>query len=213
MRFPKATRYLSLAIAVSLALVLTGCPKSTPSPDIKTPTVTSRTDSATTPRTGDRPGDGGGGSVTTPPKPPRFEDQLAANQGRDVPLSETPRQTFIDPVGEEREVLRTIFFDYDRSDIREEYRPALEAIAAWMNRNPSRLLLVEGHCDERGTNEYNLALGERRALSVRRYLVALGIGSDRLHTLSYGEEKPLDPGHTEESWAKNRRAEFKVSQP
>ncbi len=81
-----------------------------------------------------------------------------------------------------------------------------------MNRNPTRLLLVEGHCDERGTNEYNLALGERRALSVRRYLVALGIGSDRLHTLSYGEEKPLDPGHTEESWAKNRRAEFKVSQ-
>ncbi len=211
MRVPGHTRYLSLAIVISLAFLSAGCPKSTPSPDIKAPTVTSRTDTATPSRAGDRPASDGSSTPATP-VPPRFEDQLAAAQGRDVPLRETPRQTFIDPVGEEREVLRTIFFDYDRSDIREEYRPVLEAIAAWLNRNPTRLLLVEGHCDERGTNEYNLALGERRALSVRRYLVALGIGSDRLHTLSYGEEKPLDPGHTEESWAKNRRAEFKVSQ-
>ena len=71
--------------------------------------------------------------------------------------------------------------------------------------------LIEGHCDERGTDEYNLALGERRALAVRRYLVALGALADHLHTISYGEEKPADPGHEESSWAKNRRSEFKVS--
>ena len=72
-------------------------------------------------------------------------------------------------------------------------------------------VLIEGHCDERGTDEYNLALGERRALAVRRYLVALGISADRLHTISYGEEKPAVLGSDEAAWSKNRRAEFKVS--
>jgi len=67
---------------------------------------------------------------------------------------------------------------------------------------------VEGHCDERGTNEYNLALGERRANAAKRYLLSLGISSDRISSISYGEEKPLDPGHNEEAWAKNRRGHF-----
>jgi peptidoglycan-associated lipoprotein len=87
----------------------------------------------------------------------------------------------------------------------------LEGISAWMARHTDRQLLVEGHCDERGTDEYNLAIGERRALAVRRYLVALGVAADRVHTISYGEEKPADPASAESAWAKNRRAEFKVS--
>ena len=118
---------------------------------------------------------------------------------------------FVDPAGEAKSILKPVYFDYDKSNIRPEFQPVLEGIGKWLAQLPARQLLIEGHCDERGTDEYNLALGERRALAVRRYLVALGVSTDRLHTISYGEEKPADPGHDETSWAKNRRAEFKVS--
>ena len=120
---------------------------------------------------------------------------------------------FVEPSAEDRGVFRTIYFDYDKSNIRPEFQPVLEGIAAWAARNPGRQLLVEGHCDERGTDEYNLALGERRALAVRRYLVALGVPADHMHTLSYGEEKAAVPGSDESAWSKNRRAEFKISAP
>jgi len=118
---------------------------------------------------------------------------------------------FVEPGDGEKSILKPIYFDYDKSNIRPEFQPVLEGIGRWLAQLPARQLLIEGHCDERGTDEYNLALGERRALAVRRYLVALGVSTDRLHTISYGEEKPADPGHDESSWSKNRRAEFKVS--
>ena len=137
--------------------------------------------------------------------------QLLASRGEDIPIKEPPTMEFVEPSEEDRGVFRVIYFDYDKSDIRPEFQPVLEGIAQWMAQNPTRQLLIEGHCDERGTDEYNLALGERRSLAVRRYLVALGAMADQLHTISYGEEKPVDPGHDESSWAKNRRAEFKVS--
>jgi len=108
-------------------------------------------------------------------------------------------------------VLKDIFFDYDQSDLKPEARRALEENAAWLKKNPEVQILIEGHCDERGTIEYNEALGERRAMSAKRYLVSLGIDPGRIFTISYGELKPFDPGHTEEAWAKNRRAHFKIS--
>jgi peptidoglycan-associated lipoprotein len=137
--------------------------------------------------------------------------QLLASRGEDIPIKESPTIEFVEPAPADRAVLRTIYFDYDKSNIRPEFQPVLESIARWMADQPERQLLVEGHCDERGTDEYNLALGERRALAVRRYLVALGAAADRVHTISYGEEKPAIPGSEESAWSKNRRAEFKVS--
>jgi peptidoglycan-associated lipoprotein len=77
-------------------------------------------------------------------------------------------------------------------------------------KHPTVKIQIEGHCDERGTNEYNLALGERRANSAKKYLISLGMPADQISTISYGEEKPLDPGHNEEAWAKNRRGHFIV---
>jgi len=101
-----------------------------------------------------------------------------------------------------------IHFDFDQSFIREDAKPVLASIAAAMKTNRPASLLIEGHCDERGTAEYNLALGERRADATKKYLVSLGVAADSLSTVSFGEEKPVDPGHTEEAWAKNRRAHF-----
>jgi peptidoglycan-associated lipoprotein len=86
----------------------------------------------------------------------------------------------------------------------------LKEKAAWLQDRPEVDVLIEGHCDERGTNEYNLALGERRAQSAKVFLVNMGIASSRLTTVSYGEERPLDPGHDEAAWAKNRRAQFVI---
>jgi peptidoglycan-associated lipoprotein len=79
-----------------------------------------------------------------------------------------------------------------------------------MTNNPNAKIRIEGHCDERGTNEYNMALGERRANSAKKYLIKLGVKESQLSTISYGEEKPLDPGHNEEAWAMNRRAHFAI---
>lgn len=108
----------------------------------------------------------------------------------------------------ESKLLKDIHFDFDKYDIRPGDAEILKENAALLMKYPKVKIQVEGHCDERGTNEYNLALGERRANSAKRYLTSLGISSDRISTISYGEEKPLDPGHNEEAWAKNRRGHF-----
>ena len=104
-----------------------------------------------------------------------------------------------------------VFYDFDRSDLRPEARTTVEALAVWMNTYLAATIAVEGHADERGTREYNLALAERRANSVRDYLVALGIGTNRLSTISYGKERPAVLGSNEESWAQNRRGVFVVN--
>ena len=106
--------------------------------------------------------------------------------------------------------LHTIYFDFDRYNIRPQDMELLNSNAEWLRQNPDVMVRIEGHADERGDSEYNLALGEKRAMSVRNYLVDLGIDPQRLYTVSYGEERPADPGHNEEAWAKNRRAEFVV---
>ena len=106
--------------------------------------------------------------------------------------------------------LKPIHFDFDKYDIRPGDAKILDANAQWLKSNADQLVLIEGHCDERGTNEYNLALGERRAKSTMNYLVSQGVQSSRITIISYGEERPLCTEHNEGCWAKNRRAHFLV---
>lgn len=147
-------------------------------------------------------------TVSVPPAPPEpvreptvvpqplAEDSLAARSlddlNRDSPL-------------------RPAFFGYDSDDVDEAARVVLQANAAMIRKYPSWTITIEGHCDERGTAEYNLALGERRAVAARTYLLSLGIDGNRLRTVSYGKEFPFDPGHDEPAWAKNRRAHFVIT--
>jgi len=99
-----------------------------------------------------------------------------------------------------------VYFDYDKFDLRPEAKTKLAQVALLLKKFPEKKIIIEGHCDERGTIEYNLALGERRAYSVKTYLTNSGIPAERMETISYGKEKPVDLGHNEEAWAKNRRA-------
>jgi peptidoglycan-associated lipoprotein len=105
-----------------------------------------------------------------------------------------------------------IYFDFDKSDIKPEAKTVLEKKAEFLRANPSFKVRIEGNCDERGTAEYNMALGERRAKSAAKYLNALGISADRMSTISYGKEKPICQEHNEACWSKNRRDDFKLSQ-
>jgi peptidoglycan-associated lipoprotein len=105
---------------------------------------------------------------------------------------------------------QNVHFAFDSATLSDTARTVLERKAAWLRANPGTKVMIEGHCDERGTTAYNLALGARRANTVKRYLVALGIDSRRLATISYGEERPLDPRHNEAAWAQNRRAHFEI---
>jgi len=111
----------------------------------------------------------------------------------------------------ESSLLKDIHFDFDRYDIRPTDSAILKENAALLNKFTNVKIQIEGHCDERGTVEYNLALGERRATSAKNYLVSLGVASVRISTISYGEEKPLDSSHNEEAWTKNRRAHTVVT--
>lgn len=108
-------------------------------------------------------------------------------------------------------VAERIHFDFDKSDIRPDMEPILQRKIEVLRRYPGIKIQIEGHCDERGSNEYNLALGQRRAESAKRFLTSYGLDAARFTTISYGEERPVDPGHNEDAWAKNRRAEFPLT--
>ena len=107
--------------------------------------------------------------------------------------------------------LKPLFYAFDAAEVDAEGQRILQANAEILRRYTTWQISIEGHCDERGTAEYNLALGERRAVAARNYLVSLGIPADRVKTVSYGKEFPFDPGHSEEAWSKNRRAHFVVT--
>jgi len=132
--------------------------------------------------------------VVTPP--PIAEDPMASRSiddlNRDSPM-------------------RIVYFGYDSAELSAEARAALDANAAVLKKYSAWTVTIEGHCDERGTAEYNLALGERRAAAAQSYLVALGVPASRVKTVSYGKEFPFDPGHDEAAWAKNRRAHFVIT--
>jgi peptidoglycan-associated lipoprotein len=115
------------------------------------------------------------------------------------------------PPGERPKEGRDVFFDFDKSILRPDAKATLDNNIEWLKTNPDIRIVVEGHADERGTNEYNLALGNRRAKAVRGYLVAGGIDSKRISTISYGEERPFVLGHDESAWKWNRRGHFVVA--
>jgi peptidoglycan-associated lipoprotein len=149
---------------------------------------------------------GGGGAPPPPPQPvsepvvvppePIAEDAIAGKSlddlNRDSPL-------------------KPLFFALDSSDVDADGQRVLQENAAIMKKYPAWQITIEGHCDERGTAEYNLALGERRALAAKNYLVSLGVPADKVKTVSYGKEFPFDPGHDDNAWAKNRRAHFVIT--
>jgi peptidoglycan-associated lipoprotein len=107
-------------------------------------------------------------------------------------------------------IFKNIPFNHDQFSLTPQACAILDNVAGWMKSNTTKMVLIEGHCDERGTAEYNLALGDRRANSAKTYLMQLGVDSARIYTISYGEERPLVVGSTEAAWAKNRRGEFKL---
>jgi peptidoglycan-associated lipoprotein len=117
--------------------------------------------------------------------------------------SSTPRSS-----GMNMDNVKTVYFDYDKSEIRSDARSALKSNAEVIGSGDGATVTIEGHCDERGSTEYNLALGERRANAVKRYLVDLGVPSSRLRTVSFGEDRPAVQGHDESAWRYNRRADF-----
>lgn len=108
---------------------------------------------------------------------------------------------------------QTVYFEFDRFNVKPSEVAKIQSVASYLKDQPTFKVLVEGHCDERGTPEYNRALGERRALAIREDLIRLGLTDDRIQTISYGEDKPADSGHDEAAWAKNRRGEFVLMKP
>jgi len=135
------------------------------------------------------------------------EEQLKKEFEKSLVAKQTPG---IEGVIHESSMLKDIRFDFDKYSIRPSDVEILKENSALLKKYPGMKFQVEGHCDERGTGEYNLALGERRANSVKNYLVSLGIESGRISTISYGEERPFSPEHNEEAWSKNRRAHFVI---
>ena len=145
--------------------------------------------------------------VPVEPAPTPVEPQVV------TPVTDTPAQETLSYSLEElnrKGYLKDVYFDYDQSDIKGEFRDGLEQNAQFLARNPSVRVMVEGHCDERGTREYNIALGTRRAEAVKTYLAALGVDADRLQTISYGREKPFADCHDDSCWSQNRRAHFVI---
>jgi len=184
-------RRLSPFLLLVTALLLEGCgPKRPPA---------SATGGGTAPRT-TSPSRAQTDVVDSGPDVRPLDSDLAS--GQDI--------AFSDASGEGGP-LADVYFEYDQSSLTDATRATLAQHATWIKTHSGVQTTVEGHCDERGTAEYNLALGDQRAQSVREYLVSLGIPKDRLAAISLGKERPLDPGHTEAAWAKNRRAHFRVS--
>ncbi|HLC41463.1 MAG TPA: peptidoglycan-associated lipoprotein Pal [Methylomirabilota bacterium] len=190
---------LTIIPVLGLALFLVGCPKrpatttAAAPPPSTSPQVTAPAPSA---------GTGPSGPVTSTPSPTPARTPSPAPQVA-TPTPPPAPSEFVAVPG-----LRDVHFDFDKSDIRAGDAKILEANAQWLKDNSRNLLLVEGHADERGTNEYNLALGERRAKSAMNYLVSLGVAANRITIISYGEERPFCAEHNENCWAKNRRAHF-----
>jgi peptidoglycan-associated lipoprotein len=147
--------------------------------------------------------------VTPPPEPVAPTGDAGATTPAPV-AEDTIASGSLDEINK-NSPLKPVFFGLDVSEVDGEGQRILEQNAEILKRYTTWQISIEGHCDERGTAEYNLALGERRALAARNYLVSLGVSADRVKTVSYGKEFPFDPGHTESAWSKNRRAHFVVT--
>lgn len=136
---------------------------------------------------------------------PKTVPQKVTEEEVKVATSETPSK-----VKEISGMFKDIYFDYDKFDIREDAKVTLRAVADYLIKNPANKMLVEGHCDDRGTSEYNLGLGDKRSKAAKDYLLSQGVPSSRVDSISYGKEKPICNEQTEDCWAKNRRAHFVI---
>ncbi|HEY2908225.1 MAG TPA: peptidoglycan-associated lipoprotein Pal [Vicinamibacterales bacterium] len=185
-------RRYALFVLISAALAIAGCHKNKPPVTRPMPPPPAPNTQGARPPAPPEPV---AEPTVVPPEPVR-DDAIAA-----ASLDELNRNPLLKPV----------FFELDSSDVNAEGQSVLNADATVMKKYATWTVTVEGHCDERGSAEYNLALGERRAVAARAYLVSLGIAADRLRTVSYGKEFPFDPGHDEAAFAKNRRAHFVIT--
>jgi peptidoglycan-associated lipoprotein len=186
----------SVLITLVLALLMTGCAKKTPVVEEPQPVAA----------------------------PGESEQERQARLQREAELAERDRrlreesmrrqaaeQQRAGAMSREDFVNRDVYFDFDSSALRSDAKTALEQKGTWLSENPQVTAQIEGHCDERGTTAYNLALGDRRAFAAKQYLTTLGVTSSRLTTVTYGEERPVDPGHNEAAWQRNRRAHFVIT--
>jgi len=199
-------RIAFVACVLALSVSLLGCPKRpgvtqagagaigpsaavAPSPIPSTAPTAPRMPTVSAPRVGETP-------VTRPTSPVEARAQAGPGVGGPAPAPAP---------------LKDVFFDFDKSDIRDDQKAALNDNVSWLKANTQAKISVEGHCDERGTPEYNLGLGERRAKALKDYVVNAGIAPDRIATISYGKERPFVLGHDENSWKWNRRGHFTIS--
>ena len=174
-----------IAACLAVALIAAGCASKEKQPDAS---VTDRSAGTTQPSTGTSQGS----SSTTP----RDTQPVTGN-----------------PLKDPNNVLskRSVYFEYDSNAVKDEYRNMLQAHARYLGDNRNTNIRIEGNCDERGSREYNLALGQRRAESVKKVMTVLGVSDGRIETVSFGEEKPVATGHDEQAWSQNRRADIKYA--
>jgi peptidoglycan-associated lipoprotein len=190
----KAARSIATMMTVTTLLTAAACGKKTPPVARPMPPPPPASGAA-------NPGRGG-----SPPEPAREPVSVPSEPMRDDAIASAS----LDDLNK-NSLLKPVYFELDSSELSAANQKTLEENAALLKRYPSWAVTIEGHCDERGTAEYNLALGERRAGTARAYLVSLGIAADRLRTVSYGREFPFDPGHDEAAFSKNRRAHFVIT--
>ncbi len=183
----RSARLLFCLLILSLAIFVVGCPKKPP-----------KEATQTTPP-----------AVTEKPAPAEeVPKEHGFDETREVPSTPIEDQDSALAKLNAQKPLGTIYFEFDKSDLRSDALDQLKKNAEWLKANSKHRVRIEGNCDERGTTEYNLALGDRRAATAKSYLVRAGIDASRIETISYGEEHPESPGHTESAWAKNRRDDF-----
>jgi len=172
---------LSYAVLALLAAGLTGCATTDTQQDPNAAASSSSSTSSSSATTGSRSGSGVG----------------TGSQGGAVP-----------PVGQAPDLKRSVYYEFDKYEIKPEYRTLVESHARWLKANPQARLTIEGNADEQGSREYNLALGQRRAESVSKLMTLMGVRAEQVEAISYGEERPRINGHDEKAWAENRRSDF-----
>ena len=198
-------RLLSTMGALVVSLALLGCPKR--------PEVMQAGPTPAGPPAAVAP------APTPPPAPPPVAEAPVTRPSppaetpvaRPSPPPEPPVQAAPPAAVPAASPMKDVFFDFDKNALREDQKAALTEGVAWLKANPGVTIIIEGHCDERGTTEYNIGLGERRAMTVKEYLVSAGIAAERIAAISYGKERPFVLGHDESAWKWNRRGHFVIT--
>ncbi|MCI0408201.1 MAG: peptidoglycan-associated lipoprotein Pal [Acidobacteria bacterium] len=214
MRFWKISTIPTIVLLMAIPLFLSGCPKR---PDLPAGGATQPSAGQVAGAPSATPG------LTTSPAAPssssysssvRTQEEKVTPPGaiQESPAQGAPSAGPTGAAGKGESPLKDIFFDFDKSNIRDDAKPNLAEDTQWLKANPTAKITIEGHCDERGTAEYNLGLGERRAKASSDYLVAAGIDAKRIKIISFGKERPFVLGHDESAWKWNRRAHFVVSE-